>query len=343
MRVAIVHRSASMADLLAGILRCEPEFSVAWRADTAEEAILRCDEDPPDVALVDTALDAPGAIEATRGMTGTSSVQVVLISHHRSSDTRVIFEAMGAGAIDVVESPAVSSVGTLEGAEALVRKLRAAASLAAGKPRSLDIGRARSTPGRDVARWPKLVLIGASTGGPSALVTVLGSLPASFDAPIVVVQHVDAQFSGDLADWLRQQVPLPVVLARRGQAPRPGTITLTGTNDDLVMTAARQFAFSRPVDGSFYHPSVDVFFASVAHHWPIPGVATLLTGIGRDGASGMLALRKKGWHTIAQDQATSVVYGMPRAAAELGAAVEILPVDRISGALQRALGTRPLA
>lgn len=343
MRVAIVHHSAAMADLLAGILRSEPGFAVAWRSGQSHEAVARCREDPPDIALVDTALDSPGAVETTRGMLAASPVQIVLVSEHRPSDTKTIFEAMGAGAIDVVESPAISSAGKLEGVEKVVRKLRGAASLVGPTPQSPSVGRTRPTPARDAARLPRLVLIGASTGGPPALVTVLGSLPPSFDAPIVVVQHVDAQFSGDLAAWLRQQVPLPVLIAERGRTPQRGTIVLTGTNDDLVMTDARQFAFSRPKDGSFYHPSVDAFFESAARHWPAPGVAVLLTGIGRDGASGLLMLREQGWHTIAQDQATSVVYGMPRAAAEVGAAVEILPVDRIAGALQRALGTRPSA
>jgi two-component system response regulator WspF len=213
-----------------------------------------------------------------------------------------------------------------------------AATLAGRRAETAAAGLTPGAPIAEAAASPRLVVIGASTGGPSALVTVLGALPSSFDAPIVVVQHVDAQFSGDLAAWLRQHVRLPVAIAQPGQEPARGTIALSGTNDDLVITAAGQFAFSQPADGSFYHPSVDVFFSSLARHWPTPGIAVLLTGIGRDGAAGLLRLREKRWHTIVQDRATSVVYGMPRAAAELGAAREILPVDQIAAALQRATG-----
>jgi two-component system response regulator WspF len=343
MRAAVIHHSAAMADLLAGILRSQPGGTTAWSSGHAEEAIARCGADPPDVVLLHAAIGPPGAVEATRRIVAGTRALVIVITEKQHSDTKVVFEAMGAGAIDVVESPSISASGKLEGVEKLARKLRTAASLAGTSAGPRMAGRETPAPATAVASLPGLVVIGASTGGPSALVTLLGSLPATFAAPIVVVQHVDAQFSSDLAEWLRKHVRLPIVIARRGREPERGTIALTGTNDDLVLTAARQFAFSRPEDGSFYHPSVDAFFESAARHWPAPGVAVLLTGIGRDGAGGMLMLRQKGWHTIAQDKATSVVYGMPRAAAEIGAAVEVLPIDRIAGAVQHALGTRASA
>jgi two-component system response regulator WspF len=335
-RIAIIHRAAALADTLAGLLRSQPGLVVAWTSAETSSAIARCRTEPPDVVLLHAGSGPPGAVEATRQIVRSAPSLVIILTDARHADTAVVFEAMGAGAIDVVESPALSSTGQLEGIERLVRKVRAAASLSGAGLPSRVVGPEPAPPATSTSAAP-LVVIGASTGGPSALVAVLGPLPATIDVPIVVVQHVDAQFSADLVAWLVQHVRLPVVTARRGHEPERGSVVLAATNDDLVMTAGRTFAFSRPRDGSFYHPSVDILFSSVAQHWPTPGVAVLLTGIGRDGAEGLLALRQRGWHTIAQDQATSVVYGMPRAAAEVGAAVEILPVGRIAAAVQRAL------
>jgi two-component system response regulator WspF len=128
----------------------------------------------------------------------------------------------------------------------------------------------------------------------------------------------------------------------RGDAPRPGTVAVAGGSDDLVITPQRTFAYRRPPHGSFYHPSVDRFFISLGEHWPDPGLAVVLTGMGRDGAQGLLRLRRLGWQTIAQDQSSSAVYGMPRVAAEIGAADRILPIDAIGPAIGRfAAGSAP--
>jgi two-component system response regulator WspF len=180
-----------------------------------------------------------------------------------------------------------------------------------------------------------LVIVGASTGGPVALVTVLAGLPPTFHAAIVVVQHVGEEFCGELAQWLAGQIRLPARVAMRGDRPHPGEVVLAGGRDDLVMTPGLDLAYRRPVRQSFYHPSVDVFFKSVAAYWPTHGLAVLLTGIGRDGAEGLLALRSAGWSTIAQDQASSVVYGMPKAAVDLGAAAEVLSLEQIGPAINR--------
>jgi len=157
---------------------------------------------------------------------------------------------------------------------------------------------------------------------------------------MVIVQHVDAQFAGGLAKWLGDQAAIPVTLAREGMQPEPGTAYLAESNDHLVIGADRTFRYTaEPVDNP-YRPSVDAFFESLEANWKRPGVAALLTGIGRDGARGLLALRRAGWHTIAQDERSSVIYGMPKAAVELGAAKEILPLERIPEAITARLGEK---
>src|SRR6266853_2403814 len=169
-----------------------------------------------------------------------------------------------------------------------------------------------------------LVAIGASAGGPAALAKVLADLPADLPAPIVIVQHVDVQFAAGLADWLEHQTRLEVRVAREGDRPQPGTVLLAGGDNHLVFASATRLTYTREPAECSYRPSVDVFFKSANRFWPGDIIAIVLTGMGRDGAEGLLALRESGHHTIAQDKSSSAVYGMPKAAAELRAANDIL-------------------
>ncbi len=175
--------------------------------------------------------------------------------------------------------------------------------------------------------------IGASTGGPNALAEVLADLPKKWNAAVVVIQHVDVAFAPGLARWLREKTGHPVAIVDAGAHPEPGQVLLAGTNDHLVLDSSARFAYTDEPRDHCFRPSVEVFFRSAAAYWSTGGVAVLLTGMGRDGAAGLLSLRQRGWPTIAQDEATSVVFGMPRAAAEVGAAEQVLPVSAIGAAI----------
>ena len=144
---------------------------------------------------------------------------------------------------------------------------------------------------------------------------------------------MDAEFVQGLADWLGERTKLPVKLARAGEEPAAGVVSLAATGDHLILDAHRRFAYVKEPASTPYRPSVDVLFDSLAAHGPKRGVAVLLTGMGRDGAKGMLRLKGRGWQTIAQSQASCVVFGMPKAAIELHAAGEVLPVEFIGGAI----------
>jgi chemotaxis response regulator CheB len=172
--------------------------------------------------------------------------------------------------------------------------------------------------------------IGASAGGPAALNVLLAGLPADLPAAIAIVQHVDSRFAGGMADWLSQQSPIPVRLAREADRLVPGRALLAGTDDHLVFDSGDRLGYTADPAESVYRPSIDVFFDSLVRHWRGTAVGVLLTGMGADGALGLKALREKGHHTIAQDKASSAVYGMPKAAAAIGAAVEVLALDRIA-------------
>ena len=193
-----------------------------------------------------------------------------------------------------------------------------------------------------LARTPRtagcLVAIGASAGGPAAVATVLGGLPKDFSAPIVVIQHVDERFARHIAQWLSESCTVQVRVAEEGDRPVAGTALLAGTNSHLILTGPERLGYSNLPIHALHRPSVDAFFNSICEHWRGEAIGVLLTGMGRDGAEGLKALREKGHHTIAQDQASSAVYGMPKEAARINAAVEILAIERIAPRLAALAG-----
>ena len=184
----------------------------------------------------------------------------------------------------------------------------------------------------------RLVAIGASAGGPAALVTLLGHLPKDFPAAIVVVQHIDAHMATGMAEWLDGQCKLQVRTAVEGDRPAAGSVLIAATDDHLVFRSACRLGYVPEPTDMVYRPSVDAFFQSIVRQWRDEAVGVLLTGMGRDGALGLKALRDHGFHTIAQDKETSAVYGMPKAAAALDAAVDILSIDRIASRLMMLCG-----
>ena len=184
----------------------------------------------------------------------------------------------------------------------------------------------------------KLIAIGASAGGPAALAEVLGGLPKDFGAAVVVVQHVDQRMAQGMAEWLGGQSSLPVRVAGEGDRPSAGIVLLAATNDHLILKTADRLGYSPDPVSCVYRPSVDAFFQSVGERWRGEVVGVLLTGMGRDGAQGLKLLRNQGRHTIAQDEHTSAVYGMPKAAAKLDAAVDVLPLTRIAPRLVTLVG-----
>lgn len=179
-----------------------------------------------------------------------------------------------------------------------------------------------------------IVAIGASTGGPTAVQEVLSQLPKDFPGAIVIVQHVEMRHASGMSDWLGDGLSMPVRIACEGDRPLPGTALFSATNDHLVLRPNGRLAYTKnPIDEP-YRPSVDAFFASLALYAKEKIIAVLLTGMGRDGGRGLLALRRLGHTTMAQDQESSIVYGMPKAAAELGAAMEILNPTKIGHRLK---------
>jgi len=332
-RIAIVNDLALVVEFLRKIVTRIPGHEIAWVARDGHEAVKKCAADTPDLILMDLIMPVMDGVEATRRIMAGSPCPILIVTATMDGNTSRVFEAMGHGALDVINTPVMGNdAAAQQSREALIKRIETIRRLTGPSAKPLQHGAPRhGAPGN----LPPLAVIGSSTGGPKALATLLSGLPGDLQAGIVIVQHVGGEFSEGLAEWLNAQTRLTVSLATSGHRPALSTVLLAGSNDHLILAPDLTLTYTREPSKSPFRPSVDVFFNSVVKLWPLKGVAVLLTGMGRDGAEGLAALRRAGWYTIAQDEATSVVYGMPRAARDLGAAVDILPIDDVAPAILR--------
>lgn len=335
MRIAIVNDMSRAIEILKRIILDSSVHKLAWIARTGNEAVRKCEEDKPDLILMDLFVPDMDGVEATRRIMYASPCPILVVTATMEDHAGKIFEAMGYGALDAINTPMMGSGESAhKSRDALLKKIGIIEKLSINSQKAPK--KEPSKPTR-VAKVSSLIVMGASTGGPKALADILSRMPADLSAGILIAQHVDGEFSAGMAKWLDEQSPLKIRIAKEGAYPLQGTAFLAGKNDHLVLTSNLKLVYTKEPIATPFRPSVDVLFKSVAAHWPSMGVAVLLTGMGRDGAEGMEMLHRVGWHTIAQDEATSVVYGMPKAARDLGATSEILPVDRIASAILRRL------
>jgi two-component system response regulator WspF len=324
MKIAIVNDSRAAAEVLRRILANQADFQVIWTAYSGEEAVQLAQTERPDIVLMDLVMPGIDGAETTRQIMRKAPCVILVVTATTVGNRGLVFEAMG------------------HGAEPLLHKLRTVARLVSPKPpkpqRTSSTSRGVARPVQDTSRLP-IVAIGASTGGPQALAKVLSHFPANFPAAVLIAQHVDAHFAPALAAWLQQHCVLPVRIARDKEPVTAGAVCLAGTADHLIYDGSGLLRYTPHPRATAYRPSADALFASLAEPHQAVRVGVLLTGMGRDGAEGLLAMRITGSLTIAQDAATSVVYGMPKAAEDLKAANETLPLADIGPRIVQAMLT----
>ncbi|CAI8913486.1 chemotaxis response regulator protein-glutamate methylesterase [Pseudomonas sp. IT-P395] len=327
MKIAIVNDMPMAVEALRRALAFEPAHQVVWVARNGAEAVQLCAENTPDLILMDLIMPVMDGVEATRRIMAETPCAIVIVTVDRQQNVHRVFEAMGHGALDVVDTPALGAGDAREAAAPLLRKILNIGWLIGKKPT-----RSRPAPPaqRSSASCQRLVAIGSSAGGPAALEVLLKGLPKDFSAAIVLVQHVDQVFAAGMAEWLASASGLDVRLAREGEPPQAGAVLLAGTNHHIRLLKNGTLAYTAEPVNEIYRPSIDVFFESVASYWNGDAVGVLLTGMGRDGAQGLKLMRQQGYLTIAQDQQSSAVYGMPKAAAAIDAAVEIRALEKIA-------------
>jgi two-component system response regulator WspF len=345
--VGIVNDSADTLVRLKRIVRETPGFHVVWTARGTDLALLQHRAHTAQMVLLDVSLsDGPATVARLIAL---HPCVVLLVTDDPAGKRQLIFEATGNGAQDAIATPASDKPADTH---ELHRKLvmlgrlphfnlpaNAAAVLPPGSA-ALPYRPSVVPQDRPLSSDPPAVIIGigASTGGPQALATILHALPAELEASIVVVQHMDEQFVPGLQQWLRNVCTLPVELAVEGDALRGGTVLLAHTQNHLVLESGPAGSvtvrYTTQPEESAHRPSVDVFFDSLARLSTSRACCgVLLTGMGRDGAQGLLRLRGRGVLTIAQDQESSAVYGMPQAAMAAGAVDAATPLTDIAGRL----------
>lgn len=323
--VALVSSNNEVVKKIQEHLQHEPIYPLIWIAINAKSALDKAQYNTPDLIIIDINVDG---VEITKKMSNINC-PVLIITNDYHKETSKIFDAMAAGALDVVDCNLMDyNEYNIKTDSILLKKLNNINRLI--KPREIITSNRVSPAAFSLGNIPKnLVAIGASTGGPIALADVLSKMKSDLPTAIVIIQHLDAQFANGFIEWLDGHVPQKVKAAREGEIPTVGTVLVPKGSDHLVLQANQHLHYTaNPID-YVYRPSVNEFFDSVAKYWQGNSIGVLLTGMGRDGANGLLSMYKKNFHTIAQDEASSAVYGMPKAAVDLKATNEILTLDEI--------------
>ncbi len=328
MNVAIIHSNSDVTHLLRYLL-ADLGHIVCWDSNTCQHALIKLNNIIPDLILLELdILDIPATefISSIMSSTPTTIIVICKTAHNRAGK---IFEAMSAGALDACTEPTTNNPLSIQDVKRKIQNIN-----------SLHKANITATPTINTSdRNLPLLAIGASTGGPAALIKVLSKLTPKPHAVIVVIQHMDKQFSAGMAKWIGEQIQIKVEIAAINQKPQPGVVYMAASDDHLILQPSGLFDYTAEPVKYPYRPSVDIFFESAVTNWPNKMIGVLLTGMGRDGANGLLSFYNRGMLTIAQNEESCAVFGMPKAAIALNAAQKILHIDDIGDAINQALLT----
>jgi len=339
--VLIVDDSPSMRLMLKHLLDGDARIEVIASVDDGLAAIeyLESGVPRPDVVLMDIHMPRIDGFESTRRIMETNPLPIVICTATADpKEMAVAFRAMEAGAVACVAKPTgVEDPEFTSRAENLRQTIRLMSEVKVirrwSRPRMAAARTKSVAPAGVKATLPRVIGIGASTGGPPVLQTILSGLPRDFGAPLLIVQHISPGFLPGMVEWLNQTTGLRVHIAAHGALPDPGHAYIAPDDFHLGVTSSGRLLLAREPAENGLRPSVSYLFRSLASSFGSSAVGVLLTGMGKDGAAELRQMRDRGSVTIAQDRESSVVHGMPGEAIELGAAVHVLPADRIAGAL----------
>lgn len=359
--VVVVDDSAVQRRFARAAIEADAGFTVVGEARNGHDAVAMIDRLQPQAVLMDLHLPLMNGIEAIERIMATRPTPILVYSAFvNGADRENAAAALAAGAVDVMEKPQPDDSGRLDDyADQLRRRLRVAGRVKVithprgrlgGSSAQLSTRRLGGEPRRTTPPVPerrcdsaidlgtrrvKVLAIGASTGGPQALSIVLAELPVQTEAAVVVVQHMADGFIEGLAGWLDSLCALPVTVGTDGCRLQPGTVTIAPSGVNLVVQQQLRVSMQPPPATQYHVPGIDVTFSSLADVVGAGAVAVLLTGMGRDGAAGLKRIRETGGLTLAQDEETSAVYGMPAAAMEIDAVDVQLPLTDIGPTLRR--------
>jgi len=339
-RVVIADDSLVAREMLAQILSSDPGIEVVGQAKDGEEVVDMVGRLRPDLVTMDIHMPKMDGLKATEKIMAFTPTPILIVSSSvHGEGMGSAFDALALGALEVIKKPEPRDWADLDriGRDVL-RKVKILANVRVithvrGRREHADIIGHRI--GSPVTR--SMIAIGSSTGGPSALLAVLGRLPADLPVPILVAQHIAEGFVPGLVSWLDSGCKIKVVAAEPGVRPAAGTAYFAPTGSNMIIDGS-VLRFQAPTRGQLYIPSADTLFESVAQCYGKRSIGVLLTGMGADGAVGLKRMNERGAVTIAQDEATSTVFGMPKAAIDLGAVDTVLAVNDIAAGIEALLG-----
>jgi two-component system chemotaxis response regulator CheB len=333
-RVVVAEDSRTVRELLVSILESSPDLRVVGQASNGAEAVALAERLRPDLVTMDIHMPVMDGFEATRQIMARVPTPILIVSSAASpGDVELSLQATRLGALMVLPKPGAPGSPRFEReARELVSMARAMAGVKVVRQRPAPSARVPASlppEPRFPVPHPRVVAMVSSTGGPAALQQVLGELPAAFPWPVLVVQHIAHGFTGALAHWLDGGCPLRVKVAEAGERLLPGVVYVAPDDRHLGAhpDATALLSAAEAVRG--FRPSGTFLFDSVARSFGAAAVGVILTGMGNDGVEGLRRLHAAGAQVIAQDEASSVVYGMPREAVLAGVATEVLALDRI--------------
>ena len=337
-RVLIVEDSPIALTILKRILDSSPDIEIVGTASTGQEGLALIPTSQPDVICTDFFMPIMNGLEFTAQVMVEYPRPILVVSASvQEDDTHRIFQLLEAGAVDILPKPKAGlDAENVLLKQALINKVKVLSGVKVFKKKQPSANRQirrQTSVSASVHNNHKILAVGASTGGPLALQNLFNNLPRHFPLPIVCVQHISQGFLQGLLDWLGATSKLSIRIALAGERPEPGTIYFPPERQHLTLDHRGRFVYSQAIPGDGHCPSVTTLFSSVAQVYGRKAIGVLLSGMGRDGADGMKAIADAGGMTIAQDEATSVVFGMPKEAIALGAASQVLPMDAIAPAV----------
>lgn len=338
-RALVAEDSPVTRMFLVHLLESDPRIRVVGAVADGQAAVDFVVRNRPDVVLMDINMPRLDGFEATRRIMECRAVPIVICSANTNvTDTAIMFRAMEAGAIACIEKPSGPQHPNFEATAAHLLETVKLMSEVKVVRRTVSTARAAAGPAASAAAVPartptRMVGIGASTGGPPVLQTILSGLPKDYPLPILIVQHIADGFVAGMAEWLNQTTALQVHVASHGALALPGHVYLAPDDFHMGVGAGGAIVLTREDPENHLRPAVSYLFRSLAQTCGADAVGVLLTGMGRDGAEELKAMKDQGAITIAQDRDSSVVHGMPGVAIALGAATHVLAAERIAPAL----------
>lgn len=320
--------------LISDLLSEDQSLEVIGTAVNGKEAAAKSKQHKPDLLVLDMNMGEYDGMYAVKRIMKENPLPILILSAQGNTDLAPIFDALQQGAVDYMNKPSRGGSKMRMLHEELIRKVK---SVARAKPRAINKEILKLKNGKPVLKTDHkydIIAIGASTGGPTAIEEVVSSLPSDLNVPVIICQHMPANFIRPFVDRLNGNSPLQIVMGERGIVPRPGLVIICPGHSNTVIEeddkGEPKISFTSEVFREYNNPSINALMLSIATHYGPRAMGVILTGMGKDGVKGLAAIKEKGGYTVSQDKESSVLYGMPKAAIESGASLKAISLKDMS-------------